>query len=1031
MNITIHRTTLVGLILALIQCGQTALALTVTRGPYLQQGTPQSVIVCWRTDTASGSAVRFGTSAVALTNFVSDGAALTNHAITISNLQPATKYYYEVGSLTTWFSGDTNDFFITAPPVGQPKSTRVWILGDSGEPGPEAASVRDAYAAYTGSRPTDVWLMLGDNAYDGGKDSEYQSAVFNFYPSFLQNTVLWPTIGNHDRDPAYFSIFNLPQNGQAGGVPSGTEKYYSFDYANVHFVCLDSYSSDRGTNGPMMQWLRTDLAATTQDWLIAYWHHPPYSMGTHDSDTETELVQMRMNFVPVLESFGVDLVLAGHSHDYQRSFLLDGHYGLSTTLTASMKKNPGSGRTNATGAYVKLTGAGNQGAVYTVAGCGAMSSDPDPMPAMFLSLDAVGSVVLDVNSNRLDFLFLKGDRTAGDYFTMIKTNPPPALPPTGPSNLVALAIATNRIDLSWSDTSAIEESFHVERSTDGTNFTPIATLGANATNLTDLGVAPDTAYLYRVLARNAVGDSAYSDVAQATTPPIPPPPPDTLAPAAVTNLFAIAMNSNTVSLYWTVPGNDGHTGTAAFYDVRLGAEAIVETNWDFALPIPGAPAPAPAGNVQAFTVTGLAAGAAHWFALKAGDETNNLSPVSNSAMARTPVPDAPATPTDLVAVAVATNEVDLSWIDNSDNEDSFKVERSIDGVDFVPLGMVTANITNAADLDAAPNTTYFYRVRACNAAGDSPPSNVAQATTPPIIPPDTMAPATVTNLRVSVVATNSLTLAWTATGDDGNAGTAAAYELRFSLTPITESNWLGATLITGLPAPAPAGTNETLVVTGLGGGTTYYFALKTADEQGNVSALSSLAFATTRGLPSPWRNMDIGSVAVRGSAAHTNGVFTVLGAGSDIGSSADSFHYAFQPATGNCEIIARITTISNTSSSAKAGVMIRESTNRNARFAMMTLSPDKKIRWLRRTSSGGDVSTTTASGSNWLPPQWLRVTRTNNIFNGYRSTNGVQWTLIGTRSISMGTNALIGLGVTSRSSSRLNTSRFDNVTATP
>ena len=150
-------------------------------------------------------------------------------------------------------------------------------------------AVRDGYASFARDRYTDLWLMLGDNAYPAGSDSSYQAAVFDTYPALLRQTVLWPTIGNHDLDPAYFDIFTLPASGECGGVASGTESYYSFDYADIHFVCLNSYSEDRSTGGPMMTWLREDLQATTKNWIIAFWHHPPYSKGSHDSDTEIEL----------------------------------------------------------------------------------------------------------------------------------------------------------------------------------------------------------------------------------------------------------------------------------------------------------------------------------------------------------------------------------------------------------------------------------------------------------------------------------------------------------------------------------------------------------------------------------------------------------------------------------------------------------------------------------------------------------------------------------------------------------------------
>ncbi len=84
---------------------------------------------------------------------------------------------------------------------------------------------------------------------------------------------------------------------------------------------------------PQVQWIKKDLAANkNKDWVIAYWHHPPFTMGSHNSDKEDELVKIRENFIRILEREGVDLVVCGHSHLYERSKLINGHYGLENTF---------------------------------------------------------------------------------------------------------------------------------------------------------------------------------------------------------------------------------------------------------------------------------------------------------------------------------------------------------------------------------------------------------------------------------------------------------------------------------------------------------------------------------------------------------------------------------------------------------------------------------------------------------------------------------------------------------------------------
>jgi len=206
-------------------------------------------------------------------------------------------------------------------------------------------------------------------------------------------------------------------------MPSGTEKYYSFDYANVHFVCLDSMSSSRAPYDPMLTWLREDLAANAQQWLIAFWHHPPYSKGSHDSDREMNLIQMRQNALPILEFYGVDLVLCGHSHSYERSFLLNGHYRNSISLTKAMKVDSGSGRPEGSGPYVKDSS--SAGTVYVVAGSSGKTSDRGSLnhPAMFISLRALGSLVLDINGNRLDARFVDRSGGVADRFRIVKDMP--------------------------------------------------------------------------------------------------------------------------------------------------------------------------------------------------------------------------------------------------------------------------------------------------------------------------------------------------------------------------------------------------------------------------------------------------------------------------------------------------------------------------------------------------------------------------------------------------------------------------------
>lgn len=474
---------------------------SIARGPYLQSGSSTSTVVRWRTDVPTDSVVRFGTNIANLSLQVADANAVTEHEILLENLNPDTKYFYSVGRVSGALTGgDTNTFFVTSPVPGSAKSTRIWVLGDAGTKNTNQINVRNAYYNFTGARHTDLWLMLGDNAYNTGLDTEFQDAVFNMYPAMLRKSVLWSTLGNHETAQAtnynnsypYFNIFTFPTNGAAGGLPSGTEHYYSFDYANMHFICLDSMTANRATNGAMATWLRADLDSTTNTWLIAFWHHPAYTKGSHDSDTETPLKEMRQNFLPILEAAGVDLVLSGHSHCYERSHLLDGHYGLSTTLTNKMILNATGGRaTNAAGPYVKWTGAqGHQGAVYAVAGSsGQISGGALNHPAMFVSLNQLGSMVIDVNGNRLDAKFLRENGAIDDQFTIVKDD----------VEFLAADVSANLFTANVTNVAAGKTNI-VQASSSLTNWVTISTnvVGSNSFSFSDSITNAENRF-YRIL----------------------------------------------------------------------------------------------------------------------------------------------------------------------------------------------------------------------------------------------------------------------------------------------------------------------------------------------------------------------------------------------------------------------------------------------------------------------------------------------------------------------------------------------------
>jgi len=411
---------------------------SLTRGPYLQVITTTGITVRWRTDTPSASRVWFGTAANALNQSVSDPTSVTEHIVSLTGLSPATRYFYTIGQGETRLAGNADQTFKTALPAGDTRPFRIWSLGDFGNGTQNQFDVYEQYKKATANRPADLWVWMGDNAYCCGTEQDYQNYIFNVYGPHLRSLPFYATPGNHDYadqnqkfDSPYFSVFSFPQQGQAGGVPSGSKMYYSYNYGNVHFVSLDSFGLEDGKwilydpTSPQVRWLERDLTANKQPWTVIYFHHPPYTKTARDSDIEEALRLIRENLTPILERYNVDLVMNGHSHTYERSYRIRDHRGLSATFDpaqhlAETTNARYDGSPNSCPILTK-----GKGTVYVVNGSGgalggAYSKNPNH-PAMATTFKTIGgSMVIDVNDNRMDAQFIAADGSIQDRFTIMK-----------------------------------------------------------------------------------------------------------------------------------------------------------------------------------------------------------------------------------------------------------------------------------------------------------------------------------------------------------------------------------------------------------------------------------------------------------------------------------------------------------------------------------------------------------------------------------------------------------------------------------
>ncbi len=419
---------------------------------------------------------------------------------------------------------------------------------------------------------------------------------------------------------------------------------------------------------------------------------------------------------------------------------------------------------------------------------------------------------------------------------------------SGPVTEYDIRYYSSQVDnLTWDSATVVSQS--ITPSTPGT--TELFTV---------LGLQPETTYYFAIKARDEkpnwgwISNSAYSTTLV---------DPDIISPDPVVDLNATNPTDTTIDLTWNSTGDDGSTGNASYYDIRYNTTIITDLTFSLSTGCISEPVPQSPGKTEHYRVTDLDPDTKYYFAIKIGDEALRWSGISNIASNTTlPSTDTilPGAITDLNAGYATSSSVALSWTAPGDDGDIGTVSGYEIRYHTIPITNALWEVSTlcpdyptpvtAGGLQAytvtglLSSTKYYFAIKAYDERPNySILSNIENATT--LSSQDTTPPEAITDLSATTNSINSVTLTWSAPGDDEDIGTATGYDIRYATNQITTTSWDSTTICFDEPQPQLAGTDESFIVNGIFAGTKYYFAIKSYDEFPNYSELSNIASATT------------------------------------------------------------------------------------------------------------------------------------------------------------------------------------------
>ena len=356
------------------------------------------------------------------------------------------------------------------------------------------------------------------------------------------------------------------------------------------------------------------------------------------------------------------------------------------------------------------------------------------------------------------------------------------------------------------------------------------------------------------------------------------------------------------------------------------------------------------------------------------------------------------------SIVASTTAPPPVWLKLTRSGNTILAAISADGSSWTQVGSTTAAMATSVDVGlivcshttSVLNTASFDNVTVTAGSVLSPPA----------------APSSPTPSNGATGVSLSPTLSWTDAG-------ATDYDVRFG-----SSN--------PPPQVSSAQSGTTFTPTSLAASTTYYWQVVAHNAAGSSNGpvwSFVTASSQTTGVPAPWVTQDVGPVSAAGSASASAGAFTLTGSGADIWGTMDAFRYVYQPLAGDGQISARVTSLQNTNTYAKAGLMLRASTNGDAVDVIVDARPNGNIEFMTRTASGG--ATTFVANATQTFPAWLKLSRVGATVTGFVSSDGTTWTQVGSTNVSaLPATALAGLVVTSHDTTQSAAASFDSVVLT-